>query len=227
MLCLGLGGLMLWTRHHVFAAEQALSRHDYSGAVEHLAPCLKIWSDDARLHFLAARAERCAKHYDMAEKHLRVCTRQQWPEDQITLERLLAQMQLGDSSGERYLWSRIEADDPDKSWILEVLIQEYVQTYRLLDALKALNLFLEDRPDDVQALLGRAFVFERLFYHADAVLDYRQALRLEPENETIRFRLAKELLVTGPIQEAAEHFEHLLHWQTGVQLHLARARREL
>jgi tetratricopeptide (TPR) repeat protein len=220
----------LWAEYHFRAAGLALQQRDFTQARAHLGPCLKLWPTGPRTHFLAARTAWRSGCYDEAEEHLRVCQRQEWAADALRCERALMQAQRGDRSAEDFLWSRVQQDDPDTALILEVLIQDYVSTYRLTRALDALNLFLQRQPNDIQALLGRGWVWEQFFHFANAAEDYHRAVEVDPENDAARLRLAETLVVTGPASAALDHFEHLRQRQPekpAVLLGLARCRRQL
>jgi tetratricopeptide (TPR) repeat protein len=231
-LALAAAGLAAWFFRpdpRLAAAERALEHHDYTGAYDHLRDCLRRRPDDPRLLFLAARTARRAGLYEQAEKHLGACQRLQGKSDAIALERALARAQRGDAEIEPYLTARVEKGDPDTLLILEVLIQYYLDTYQLFKARDCLDRYLERRPDDVQALLGRGYIWERLFYYNGAANDYRRAVLVEPENDHARLRLAETLLIVGPPEEAAEHFERLRQRHPdspAARLGLARARRQ-
>jgi Tfp pilus assembly protein PilF len=225
-----LGGLNLWAASHFRAAERALDRHDFDSAGQHLALCLRVWPTGANTHFLAARVARGAGRYDEAEEHLKVCEGLDWPSEAVELERLLIQGQRGQRAALVSLAGRAEWDDQDTPLILEVLIQHYVETYQLHKALAGLNRFLEYRPEDVRALLGRGWVWERLFLFGAAADDYRRAVAVDPDNEGTRLRLAETLVITGPAQEALAQFEQLAERRPGqpeILLGLARCRRQL
>jgi len=206
------GGLVawhLWPDPHWTAAHQALARHDYEAAYAHLQQCLQHRPRDPQVLFLAARTARRARRYEQAEKHLRAYQRLQGETNAIRLERALMRAQRGDSQVESYLQARVAAGDPDTLLILEVLIQFYLDNYQLFKARDCLDLYLERRPNDVSALLGRGYIWERLFHYPEAVRDYRRAVQIEPDNEHARLRLAETLAITGPPEEAAEQFEWL------------------
>jgi Tfp pilus assembly protein PilF len=140
------------------------------------------------------------------------------------------QVQRGDRTLEGFLWSCVEQEDPESALILEILIQDYVNSYRLPQALGALNRFLQRRPEDVQALLGRGWVWEQLFDFGRAVADYRRAVEVDAENDVARLRLAETLLITGPAGAALDQFERLRQHRAGdpaVLLGLARCLRQL
>lgn len=219
-----------WTASQLRAAEQALEAHDYEAARQHLARCLGVRPGWGRAHFLAARAARCSRRYDEAEEHLKACDRLGYDAPAVTVERLLARVQLGDSAPEAYLRERVARDDANALAILEVLTQRYLDSYQLMRALDSLNCYLRQRPHDLQALLGRAYVYERLLYFAKAGDDYRAAVTAHPDSDQARLRLAKTLLIAGTPAEALQHFEDLRRRRPAdpdVLLGLARSRRRL
>ncbi len=237
LLLLALLGVVSWmgSRHfrmerHLRAAQEATDRRDFAQAREHLAACLQIMPDDGRVHFLAARTARRAGDLDLAQEHLRACSRLGFEPPGVKLEwSLLAAKRGHFAEHEANLRSLVEQDHPDALLILEVLIDGYIQHYRMVPALHCLDLYLEREPEDVQAWLGRGWVCERLFYWTDAARAYRRAVDLEPENEPARLRLAKTLLLIGPPDKAAEEFETLCQKRPDdaeVLLGLARSRRQ-
>jgi tetratricopeptide (TPR) repeat protein len=191
------------------AAELALERRDYTSAKREIDAYLRAWPDSARAHLLAARTARRLQLFDEAQEHLRAVERLKGDAQAVALERVLADFQRGEAkpAAEKSLWNRIDAGDPDAPAILEVLTQYYLLSYNLLRAKECLDRYLTLRPNDLQALLGRAYIWERMLYFADAEKDYRQAVAAHPDDVTAHLRLAKSLLVRGEPEETLEHFE--------------------
>ncbi len=230
VLGLAYGARAAWLEYHFRAAERAEERRDFAAVRDRLKPYLDAYPSSGRAHFLAARAARRAGRLDEAEAHLAACRRLDYRPDDVTLERVLLAVGRGESAGEDYLRECLERGHPDSLLILEVLIDAYLRDYRLLDALAALNRYLERLPDDVAALLGRAFVYEKINAFADAERDYRRALAADPDNESARRRFA-ELLLTrrGTPDEAAAEYERLHQRhpdEPAYVLGLARCRRQ-
>ena len=199
----------LWPDPHLAAAEQALQRHDYAGAYALLQDCLQRRPNDSGLVFLAARTARRAGLFEEAAKHLASYRRLKGDNSSLALEWSLMRLQRGDASIESRVKARADADGADALLIWEVLIQYYLDNYRLFEARDYLDRYLEQRPDDVPALLGRGFIWERLFHYPESTRDYRRAVQVEPDNERARSHLAETLAVMGPPEEAAEQFEWL------------------
>ena len=213
---------------HYQAALEAVEKHDLVAVRDHLAVCLGVWPSSGEMHLLAARTARQAGAYDEAENHLKECLRLGWPAEEISLERDLIGVQRGElGSGETRLLQLVEQGHPDALLILEALCHGYIQSYRLPEASRCLELWLERRPNDIQALLWRAEVEELRFSAQDALADYRRVVERTPERDAARLRLAELLLAEHQPREAAPHFESLLQRQPAnpaVLLGLARCR---
>jgi cellulose synthase operon protein C len=231
---LGLGAYAaaqyLWPANPHQEAEAALGRYDFKTAQRHLAAYLQDWPDDPAAHFLAARANRFMGDFAQAAEHLRRARRLGYPDAAVELEHLLLRAsQHRDPAALAQLRARVSAGGPDTPAILEVLVQDYIETYRLREAVGALDQLLEWRPDNVKALVGRCRVKERLFDFGAAVEDYRAALRYEPHEDEARAQLAAVLLINGKPEEAVAEFECLRQRQGDtptVLLGLARCRRQ-
>jgi tetratricopeptide (TPR) repeat protein len=208
-LLAGLAGWNFQAEQHLRRAEKALEQRAYEDALWHVESYLRMKPNQARAHFLAAQAARRLQRYDKATDHLHACRLCGWDPEAIDLEHTLIALQRGEAGVEPVLWSRVRNGDPHTLPILEVLIQYYLDTYRLNRALECLNNYLERRPDDLHALLGRAYVWERMLYFADALNDYRRAVESHSDSEAARLRLAKTLLIAGTPGEALDQFKHL------------------
>src|SRR5262249_12935486 len=149
----------------------------------------------------------------------------------IDLERALARAQRGELARvEDYLLSGANKDQPEAVLILEALTQGYLKTHRLLDASHCLDLWLQHQPNNVRALVWRGEVKERRNSNAEAIVAYRRAVELEPDNEDVRLHLAQALIRSDQAEEAQVQFEQLQHRQpenSEVLLGLAHCRRSL
>jgi tetratricopeptide (TPR) repeat protein len=208
--CVGLGGVFVFSyacaEYHYQAAHRALERRDYALALEHVTACLESRPDSFEAHFLAARRARLALDYREADRHLREFRRLGGVKEMFDLERQLARAQRGDLArvaGPLLLFA--QRDHPESLQILEALSRGHLQEFRLEEALRCLGLWLERRPDDVQALLWRGKVWERVIQPGDAIVDYSRALELAPERDDDRLHLAGVLISSRRPAEAEGH----------------------
>ena len=195
---------------YLCAAEQANERRDFDSARDHLTPYLAAYPDSGPGHFLAGRVD--------AAPAISMTRSGTWrfvvvftivPRPSIWSD-CCSRWARGQTDTADYLRELVEQKHADSLLILEVLIDFYLRDYRLFDGLWGLTEYLAQRPDDVPALLGRAFVWEKIFSFADAETDYRQALAIDPNNEGARRRFAElPLECRGTPDEAAAEYQRL------------------
>jgi tetratricopeptide (TPR) repeat protein len=219
-----------WTGQQLLrGGEEAVAAHEYGQAREQLARYLALQPSDGRACLLAARAARRLRQYDEASAHLRCCLQAGGPAEAVAVEYALIDVEKGEDGPVPALRERAR-DDELALPILEVLVQYDLDTGRLRQAQQDLTLYLARRPDDLQALLGRGAVWERLLSFADAREDYRTAVAAHPDSERARLRLADTLLLSGTPAEALEQYQWLAaRWpqRHEVRLGLARCRHRL
>jgi tetratricopeptide (TPR) repeat protein len=228
-LALGLLAWRQWPRQFLRQGEQALAARDDAKARALLARYLAHRPGDARAHLLAARAARRLREYYDAYEQLRLCREAGGDAEAVEVETALIAVERGEEPSPA-LRQRAEGDDELALAALEVVIQHDIDTYRLRQALHGLTRYLRARPDDLQALLARGYVWERFLYFADALEDYRQAVAAHPDSERARRKLAETLLIAGTPGEALEQYEWLAArrpQQPEVRLGLARCLRLL
>lgn len=210
--------------------EQTLASREYSQARKLLEQYLAKRPHDTHARLLAARASRQARAYREAREHLQHCRADGGEAEPIAVEELLLDVLLGDERPVPELRERAVRDDDLALVILEVLIQFDLDSYQLGSALDGFTRYLARRPDDLYALLGRGFVWERFLNFADALVDYRKAVAVHPENDRVRLKLAETLLLAGTPDEALTHYQWLAErWpeRPPVRLGLARCYRRL
>jgi Tfp pilus assembly protein PilF len=221
MLCaLGLGGyfagLHYYADYHLRAAERAEARFDFDDAADHLSACLWARPKNGFLHLQMARVERRAGRYDRAAEHLEKCQDLDGPDLANALEWGMLQAQAGEIAGvERSLQEKVDQGSPETSQILEALAQGYIHTYRLDGAMYCLDRLLAREPDNVQALLWRATLWQTAGNEWNAEADLRSAVAAQPEHIIARCRLGESLLRHNLAADALQQFEAVRHLPRG------------
>jgi tetratricopeptide (TPR) repeat protein len=201
------------------AAQRDLDRLAFADALAQLQLCAEAWPDDLATRFLLARTARRAGQFALAEKHLVVCERLQGEHLDTSpvatkLEWALLDAQRGKLlTVEGYLRGRLRDEDPDSLLILETLSWELMRINRLREAWTFLNLWLQQKPDDYEALVRRGWVAEHLFDFAAALEDYGHALVIDPRQDNVRQRLVEILLDKKRTAEAIPHLDLLRQHQ--------------
>jgi tetratricopeptide (TPR) repeat protein len=91
--------------------------------------------------------------------------------------------------------------------IYEAFAKGGLAMYQLHDAWMCIDLWLQWRPEALQARLLRAAVYEQLGDYSEACNDYRTVLEMCPSHREARVRLAKALMIRQEYDEARQEFE--------------------
>ncbi len=195
---------------HLQAARRALGRGDLQAAVSELQAAARLQPQRAEVQYLLAVVDRRAGRLGDFERRLRAAGRRGWPVDDLQLQRSLAAAQVGDLQAvEGPLQATVESGAPDDvaQEIYEALAKGYLTSYRLRDAWRCLDYWLQWRPDAPQARLLRADIYERRDKIPDAINDYLAVLRVLPDDIETHLRLGQALLKQDREAEAKPHFE--------------------
>jgi tetratricopeptide (TPR) repeat protein len=203
-------GALLWfgpdlrAWYHLRAARSALERFHNPQAVRHLQVCLQAWPDNANVLLLAARAARCARAYDDAERCLDKYQQARGCDEAYAFEQLLLSAERQVNEVADLCWRYVEENHPETPVILDALARGYLRQYRLVEARACLNRWLESQPESAEALsLEGRYNLEYVFSKNAAVISYRRAVELDPDHEDARLGLAVALLDNNEYGEAA------------------------
>jgi Flp pilus assembly protein TadD len=227
-------GREVWASHEFRSAERALEQGDFGAARAHLAHCLRQWPEDRETRFMAAQAARRDGDLADADRLLGEYKRLGGSPEALREEYRLRRFQEGDlSEVEAYLaFCATSPDSPQTPLVLEAVVQGGLKAGELARALVAVQLWLKHPlapAERARVLVWRGDILLRATTYEKALIEYRQAVELDPENDTARLRLTNILLRTSP-HEALGHLESLLQRRPGdrrVRLQMARCRRSL
>jgi tetratricopeptide (TPR) repeat protein len=165
----------------------------------------------ADVHLLAARAARLRADFDEAAAHLKECTRLNGGATVATqLEYLLMRAQTGEEDQvAEDLFALVEKKHPEAVAIMETLAAAYMRHLRYGPAYACLTRWIKEAPGSAKPYHWRGWVLERMDNHKEAMLDYEQALKLDPELAPARLRVAEMLLEEKQPADAIPHLERL------------------
>jgi tetratricopeptide (TPR) repeat protein len=218
--------------YHLRAGRSALEHYRAEESRSHFNACLQVWPRRGSVHLLAARAARRACLYEEAAQHLEEAQRLLGASEDVLLEWALLRAVSGhlDHEVEKFLWSRLRNSAAQGPLICEALAEGCLRTYRLRAAQLCLQAWLEDQPDNVQALWLRAAYWHAVHEFHKAAADYRRVVELDPERREAHGQLARCLLDLGQYPEALPHLEEACRRQPddpNVRVFLARCLAEL
>jgi tetratricopeptide (TPR) repeat protein len=222
----GIAGVWLWASHHLRAGRADLEHYHTIEAVAHLQAVLSVWPHDPETLLLAARAARRAGAYDTADHFLDLYQEQRKDDDDLTIERICLRAQRGEPDRVfKYCQGMIEDNDPASPLLFEALAQGYWRNYQPQRAEMVLHKWLEQQPDNPQALFLQGEVYDLVSRQSDAIKSFRAALSVDPTLDQVRIRLCDILMQLGSVPEARPHLEYLyarLPDNAKVQVYLAR-----
>src|SRR5438105_650283 len=161
--------------YHWHAAQKAQESREFAVAHAHLARCLSVWPHGVATQLAAARAARRAGLLQEADEHLRACqdSEEQTSDEWRLQYNLLAVKRDGlNPLQEKYLQDALRQGCSDPLEVMEALSEEYLRRDRYSDAQALLEAWLEMRPDDVEALARRGWVWDHLFHFDRTRADY-------------------------------------------------------
>lgn len=214
LLVAGLAAVEGWAAWQEHLARKALADDRMDEARRHIESALQVPGRRISTLLVAARVRRLRGGYSDAEQYLLRCGQLDDTNEAVRLEWLLLRCQQGEVDElAPQLLTMVRQHHPDSPVILETLASMYLRQTRYLEALVALNLWLELSPDSIRALDWRGWVNVQLDHREQAILDYERLLEMQPQREDIRFRLAQTLIEKTRHDDAAPHLERLLREQ--------------
>jgi tetratricopeptide (TPR) repeat protein len=197
--------------HRWHRAEAALKAQGTGDARPDLEFCLAVWPRSAAVHRLAARDARIRGDLETAEAHLNRCRQLEHGASADTqLEFLLIRVQQGEADRlTPDLIEYVERKHPDAPLILETLARAYLNNRRYGPALVMIDRWVQEKPRSAEPYYWRGWVLERLQEPGASLLDYQQALELDPGYVPVRLRLAEYYLEKNSPPDALPLLEAL------------------
>jgi tetratricopeptide (TPR) repeat protein len=214
--CLALIGTAGWfvvypelaARHHLRQARNAADEYDLELARTHLEACLRHWPENGEAHFQLARTCRRAGNFPAARQHLQEAKRYGWDTDDIDLEYRLINAQTGAVRfAEEGLLEYLGTGHRDEVYVLETLVQAYLDSNFIDDAHRLAQYWIERYPDQWRPQLLRGMILERGQKLTMAIEQYEKLLAWKPEQPEANNQLARILLRAQRYDEAFAHFE--------------------
>jgi tetratricopeptide (TPR) repeat protein len=182
--------------------EKALTNGDFMSARGLLAKALKDNPDDAKLLLLALRTSRRAEAFEEVDKYLAQCDRQKIHSDAVELERKLLRIQKGEVDEAKELTDLAKNNPKHASLIFEAVTRGYLRVFQRKAALNYVAVWLEQQPDDAQALFQLGVIEDG----AKSIRAYRGVLEIVPGHVEARRRLGAALLAQNQPQKARDEF---------------------
>jgi tetratricopeptide (TPR) repeat protein len=194
---------------HVSRAKQFLGVREDDRALEELQAAARLDPDRSETYFLLARVYRRSGMLERVPALLRQAVDLGGDPElaQCAEWMLLAQMgRLRDA--EPHLETLLSDPRVDGADICEAYVLGYFANLRVDDALRLLDLWQDQYPEDAQPFFMRAYVLDAVSQLPEAVAAYRQGLRISPNDATMNRRLAQVLIKMREFDEAESLLRH-------------------
>lgn len=197
----------LAVQYHCGRARRCLHGRDNKQALRELRTALRLAPSDAEVHFLLARTHRRLGNLDQIPAFLRRAQQLGGDPSRAERETWMAWAQSGRlREAEPHLAELLTDLRDDGADVCEAYVQGYFSNLRVNEALRLLDAWQRDYPDDAQSYFMRGYLMQTLRRWADAAAAYRRGLELAPEKTMVRCRLAEVLTEMDQVDQADEHF---------------------
>jgi len=227
VLSTGVLGVFIWTEYELRSARRAVSLGHNSDAILHLEACRRFRPDQAEVLILSARVARRSGAWIEAEALLDRYSELYGDDETMALERLALRATRGEmAAAGPLLQFHIDRNDSATPLAWEALVAGLLYRFRLDEADRQIESWLEREPECTFALLARGKFNEERGHSSAAALSYRRLLEIDPDHHETRMRLITILLELSQGEEALAHAQHLrshLPENPGVLVQLAQA----
>jgi tetratricopeptide (TPR) repeat protein len=203
------GVVLLWhplqTEWRLRRARQLLRQHDNERALDELRAALRVNPDRAETLFLLARTHRRLGNLARVPALLRRAEHVGGDPERAQRETWLLLAQSGQMrEAEPHLPELLADPRDDGPDICAAYVQGYFANLRVDEANQLLDAWQKDFPQDAQPHFMRAFLLQGLGKPEGAIAAYRKGLEIDPDEITMRCRMAQMLIQLRKLDEAAE-----------------------
>jgi tetratricopeptide (TPR) repeat protein len=191
-------------------AEQALRDRKAQLSLEWLSGVPSSTSQGHK-EFLTARAYRRLGEMNLVRDWLEAAHKEGFPVEILEREQWLAMAQSGQMrEAEHHLRLLLQDPRDDGAEICEAYVSGYVRNHEVQRALPIVDAWQADFPTDPLPHVIRAGRFREMESWNEAVIAYRKALELRPEDTQVRLQLAICLKTSLKLKEAEFEFQTCL-----------------
>lgn len=203
VLILLLAGWKWGIPHYALRQVRAdLASQQYLAALEWLPGATK--AEPAEGHFLHARVARKLGDYEEMARQLEAAAKHGAARTRVELELLLAEAQRGRLAPLESQLGTLLAEGRDPAEVCEAYVQGCLLNYRLDDALRILQLWQADYPQDARPHLLRGRILEHRTNFPGAKREFAKALEKNPRDAAAAYNLARNLISDHKPQQAIE-----------------------
>lgn len=191
-------------------ARSAFSNHESERALEWLDTAEWVGGDTSETEFYRARAYRKMGQFEKSRFHLQDALDQGFDRQRVLREQWLAQAQSGQmEKAEPHLARLLSDPRGDEREIAEAYVAGYVRVHRLTEAVRILESWKKDFPEDYRPWFLGGKVYLRETRWKKATEELTKAWELNGGSSDVAFHLAEGLQGEKKFREAREWFQRV------------------
>jgi tetratricopeptide (TPR) repeat protein len=189
-------------------ARRELEAADAEAALADLRLAQRAKPNSAEVHYLLGVANRRAGSLPASMADLSAAEQLGWSLKAVRRQRLLASVQGGDKAAEKELQKILDRTLPDDEAeeIYEAFAKGYLSEFRLRDAKRCLDFWIEWRSHALLPRLLRAEIAGYVGDHAQQMTEYQGVLAVAFDNFEAHVNIAELLLADNRVDEALAEY---------------------
>lgn len=186
-----------------------MSRKDFVRAEKWMGWSRYLSPKNANVQFLDAQLSRRQGHFEEMSILLQAAAKLGFDKQKLEHEQDLAMAAIGrfEEGVEERIQTRLEQNPPDADQILEAYANGLSVLSRFDEAITMLQIWEKTSPDDSLVNYRRARIHEHFHQTDEAELQYREALKKDPNFKKAKFHLARLLLQLRHPEEALKLYQ--------------------
>ena len=204
-----IGVVVFYPEYHISNIQAALRDHNLELAKSHVDSLQAFpFTNKAEAHFLTARLERRRGDYDQMNAFLERAQAEGYDSVMIQRERILAAAQAANLEMAQPKLAEL-LNDPrgDEREICEAYIIGFLQFQQHSAALRLVDAWQNDFPEDARPHFLEGVIEKSLFNHKEAEEAYRKALEIDPEYYQAALDIADVLLTLKDTERAIQYLK--------------------
>ncbi|QDT96368.1 tetratricopeptide repeat protein [Gimesia aquarii] len=209
-------GKSSWIQFCQWQAERSLLDRKVDLALSWGLRAYQTDSQNADTLLILARAHRRAREIDNSIEYLKKLHQITGPSEDLKREQWLVEAQVGDINNlEQNLADLLIDPKGNAQDICETFVNSCILNYRFPEALKVLELWQADFPDDPLPHYYRGRILEHKGSWDGAEKEFISALKIAPDNVPAAYNLARVKLSQNQVDQALENYRICTQNQKG------------
>ncbi len=204
-------GRWVQVRWSLSSAADFIQKMEYEQAIESLASAARWSPENGEVQFRLAQTYRYANKPREFSAHLQEAERLGISKEQINHQNELMIAQGGFFETDRGSLLQVidsgAATDEEAAEIYDAMAKGYLSAYRLGDALRCLDFWIEWDPETIVGHFQRGDVHHRMGNLRNSMADYEFVLSKVPNHYETNIRVGRVLQESNAVDEAVKYFE--------------------